>query len=113
MSALEDVVSQIDSATNAIAAALDNEGKAIGSAATELMALRAQLSAAPTVTQATLDQLASIHSRLSSATSTIASQSTQLQGIAADPANPIPGATAAPATPAPVAPAPAPTTPGT
>lgn len=65
---LDDLVTAIDNETNAVAA--------------EVAALRAQLAAAPTVTQETLDKLSSI--------------STRLQGIAADPANPVP----APATPA-------------
>jgi uncharacterized phage infection (PIP) family protein YhgE len=106
MSALEDVIAQIDSATTAIATALDNEGKGISAVASEVAALHAQLSAAPTVTPAVLSQLSSINSRLSSAQATIAAQATQLQSIGADPANPVP-------TPAPAAPAPAPTTPGT
>ena len=67
---LDDLVTAIDNETNAVAA--------------EVAALRAQLAAAPTVTQATLDKLSSI--------------STRLQGIAADPANPVP-APPLPATP--------------
>lgn len=68
---LDDLVTAIDNETNAVAA--------------EVAALRAQLAAAPTVTQATLDKLASISGRL--------------QGIAADPNNPVP-TPAAPTTPA-------------
>lgn len=62
---LDDLVIAIDNETNAVAA--------------EVSALRAQLAAAPTVTQATLDKLSSI--------------STRLQGIAADPNNPVPAPT--------------------
>lgn len=68
MSQLEDLITAIDNETNAVAA--------------EVATLRAQLAAAPTVTQATLDKLSSISSRL--------------QGIAADPANPVPAPAPAP-----------------
>lgn len=71
MSQLDDLIAAIDNETNAVAA--------------EVAALRAQLAAAPTVTQATLDKLSSI--------------STRLQGIAADPANPVPAPPAAAAAP--------------
>jgi ABC-type transporter Mla subunit MlaD len=73
MSQLDDLITAIDNETNAVAA--------------EVAALRAQLAAAPTVTQATLDKLSSI--------------STRLQGIAADPANPVPAPAPAPSTPTP------------
>jgi chromosome segregation ATPase len=72
MSQLDDLITAIDNETNAVAA--------------EVAALRAQLAAAPTVTQSTLDKLTSI--------------STRLQGIAADPANPVPAPTPAPSSPA-------------
>jgi uncharacterized phage infection (PIP) family protein YhgE len=97
MSQLEDVVSAINTATNAIADGLTAEGSAILTVASEVSSLRSQLTAAPTVTQATLDALAAIQSKLASSATTIQSQSTQLQAIAADPANPVP--TPAPATP--------------
>lgn len=67
---LDDLLTAIDNETNAVAA--------------EVASLRAQLAAAPTVTQATLDKLSSISSRL--------------QGIAADPANPVPVPAATPPT---------------
>jgi hypothetical protein len=62
MGQLDDLITAIDNETNAVAAEVD--------------ALKAQLAAAPTVTQAELDKLTSI--------------STRLQAIAADPANPVP-----------------------
>ena len=87
MSALDDVLKAIDTETNAIAAGLDADAKVIAD-------LRAQLAAAPTVTQATLDTLNGISTRL-------AASAARTAAIAVDPANPVP-------TPAPVvAPTPA------
>lgn len=69
MGQLDDLITAIDAETNAVAA----ETNAV---AAEVEALKAALAAAPTVTQTQLDKLAAISARL--------------QGIAADPANPVP-----------------------
>lgn len=98
MSQLDDVLTAIDNATSDIGAKLDAENSTISSVGSEISALRLQLQAAPTVTQAVLDRLSAAASKLGSASSTISTQTAALQAIAADPANPVPAPVTPPAT---------------
>lgn len=86
MSQLDDLITAIDTETNLLAASVESDAKVIAD-------LRAQLAAAPTVTQATLDTLTSVSTRLQAAND-------RLKAIGADPANPVPAPAPAPATPA-------------
>lgn len=97
MGQLEDVVATINTATNTISDDLTVEGGSISGLASEVSALRAQLAAAPTVTQAVLDTLSGVASKLSSSASTINAHAVSLAAIAADPANPVPAPTPTPA----------------
>lgn len=96
------VLASIDAATNTIGSALSVEGSVISSLSTEVASIRTQL-ANTSVPQDVLDRMGSISSRLLAASATIGAQTTQLQAIAADPANPVPvpTPTPAPATPTP------------
>lgn len=98
--ALQDIAAQIDAATNLIAGKLDLEVAALAAESVAITDLRVRVQAlidAGQVSQAVTDQLVAIRDRLGAAatqldssTSTITQQSTTLQGIAADPNNPVP-----------------------
>jgi len=100
MGQLEDLAAQLSAAADAITTGLANEQQAIQNVAADVADLAAKLTAAPTVTQATLDSLSAIGQKLTAAAGTIGQHATALQNIVTPPA-------------APAAPAPAATDPGT
>lgn len=98
MSQLDDVLTAIDTATTDIGAKLDVENAAIVSVATDMSALRDQLAAAPTVTQAVLDRLSGAASKLSGVSSVVATHTAALTAIANPVAAPAPAPASTPAT---------------
>lgn len=98
MSQLDDVLTAIDTATTDIGAKLDIENTAIVSVATDMSALRDQLAASPTVTQAVLDRLSGAASKLSGVSSVVATHTAALTAIANPVAAPAPAPASTPAT---------------
>jgi len=96
MSAITDLITAVDNATNTIAEGLAGEATAITAVATEVADLRAQLENAG-VPQEAIDRLSAVETRLSTAAATITANKQALETIGADPANPVPTPAPAPA----------------
>lgn len=89
---LDAAVAALNDATNAEAAKVSAVKADVDDVKNRIAALQAQLTAAPTVSQATLDELGALTAKLGGSTSALDGVDSTLKGLAADPANPVPAA---------------------